>query len=314
MLQITQKNIGPLSMIVVGVAIGIASLQPQPAQAGNHDRDVTYKVKEQEVIKNSYPVPASAARELEVDNVFGSVEVVGTSGYQVELVVNKTLWAESDAKMANAKKEVTLDVKQDGDVLRMYVNGPFRCNCDGGCNNWGRDPGYTVKMDLQLRVPNRMKFKLKTVNDGNIKVQGVAGDFIVRNVNGSIAMSEVAGSGAATTVNGAVTVTFREGTPMTEQHQSVSRREALRRGALVAGATVWVAPTVQAIAARLPSNAEAAPSANPVKCQSGCKTVGRTRRARTSSSNSARWRFSCSAMRRISSRVRPRPATASWPS
>ena len=221
MLQIKTKNIAPFALIVAGLALLLVSLAPR-AQAGRHDRSAAYKVQEQEIIRNSYPVPASAARELEVDNVFGSVEVVGTSGDQVELVVNKTIYAETEAKAANARKEVTLDVKQEGDVLRFYVNGPFRCNCDGGCNNWGRDPGYTVKMDFQLRVPNRMRFKLKTVNDGNIKVQGVAGDFIVRNVNGSISLSDVAGSGAATTVNGAVTVTFRENPKEDSEFKSIN--------------------------------------------------------------------------------------------
>lgn len=218
-----KKNIAPIGLIFTGAVMMLASLQPQPVQAGRHDRDSSYKVTETETIRNTYPVAGAVGqREIEVDNVFGSVEVVGTAGDQVQLVVNKTIYAESDAKLANAKKEVTLDVKQDGDTLRFYVNGPFRCNCDGGCNNWGRDPGYSVKMDFQLQVPNRMKFKLKTVNSGNIKVSGVAGDFIVRNVNGSISMTDVAGSGAATTVNGGVTVSFRENPKENSEFKSIN--------------------------------------------------------------------------------------------
>jgi hypothetical protein len=216
-----QKNIAPLGIILAGTLLLIASLQPATVEAGRHDRD--YKVQETEVIKNSYPVAGAVdQRAIEVDNVFGNVEVVGTSGDQIQLVVNKTIYAESAEKVALAKKEVTLDVKQDGDILKFYVNGPFRCNCDGGCNNWGREPGYSVKMDFQLQVPNRMKFRLKTVNDGNIKVQGVAGDFVVRNVNGSITMNDVAGSGAATTVNGRVTVTFRENPKADSEFKSIN--------------------------------------------------------------------------------------------
>ena len=219
-----KQRIVPIGMMLTGVVLLIFSLHPPTAKADRrHDRESDYKLKDLEIIRNTYPVAGAAdQREIEVDNVFGSVEVVGTSGDQVQLVVNKTIYAESDAKMANAKKEVTLDVKQDGNMLRFYVNGPFRCNCDGGCNNWGRDPGYAVKMDFQLQVPNRMKLKLKTVNDGNIKVQGVAGDFIVRNVNGSVSMSDVAGSGAATTVNGAVTVTFRENPKEDSEFKSIN--------------------------------------------------------------------------------------------
>jgi hypothetical protein len=81
-----KKHLAPIGMIAGGVVMLIASLQPQPAIAGRHDRSASYKVQQTEVIKNSYPVPATAAREIEVDNVFGSVEVVGTTGDQVELV------------------------------------------------------------------------------------------------------------------------------------------------------------------------------------------------------------------------------------
>ncbi|HUS19085.1 MAG TPA: hypothetical protein VMZ25_05510 [Terriglobales bacterium] len=216
-----QKNLAPLGTMLAGTLLLLASLQPQPALAGRHDRD--YKLQETEIIKNSYPVAGALdQRSIEVDNVFGSVEVVGTSGDQIQLVVNKTIYAESAEKVVLAKKEVTLDVKQDGDILKFFVNGPFRCNCDGGCNNWGREPGYSVKMDFQLQVPNRMKFKLKTVNDGNIKVQGVAGDFQVRNVNGSISMSDVAGSGSAVTVNGPVTVRFRSNPKEDSEFKSIN--------------------------------------------------------------------------------------------
>src|SRR6185503_12654986 len=112
-----KKNLAPIGLIALGMVMVAGSLRTEAAYAGRHDRGAEYKVQQQEVIRNSYPVPATAARELEVDNVFGNVEVVGTSGDQVELVVNKTIYAESDAKAENAKKEVTLDVKQDGDVL-----------------------------------------------------------------------------------------------------------------------------------------------------------------------------------------------------
>ncbi len=216
-----KNNLTPIGLIFAGAVMLFASLQPPSAEAGRHDRD--YKVQESEVIKNSYPVVGAAdQRAIEIDNVFGNVEVVGTTGDQIQLVVNKTIYAESAEKVALAKKEVTLDVKQDGDILKFYVNGPFRCNCDGGCNNWGREPGYSVKMDFQLQVPNRMKLKLKTVNDGNIKVQGVAGDFVVRNVNGSIALSDMAGSGAATTVNGGVKVSFRENPREDSEFKSIN--------------------------------------------------------------------------------------------
>lgn len=214
-----KKHITGVAYILAGMVLLLATL---PARAADK-RSAAYKVQETEVIRNTYPVPAGVERGVEVDNIFGSVEVVGTNTEQVQLVVTKTIYAETDTKLAAAKKEVTLDVKNDGETLVFFVNGPFRCNCNDGCGGrWGRDPGYMVKMDFRLEVPQRMRYKVKTVNDGHIKIQGVAGDFIVRNVNGSITMTDVAGSGSATAVNGPVKVTFRENPKTDSEFKSIN--------------------------------------------------------------------------------------------
>jgi hypothetical protein len=77
-------------------------------------------------------------------------------------------------------------------------------------------------MDFQLQVPNDIDLTLKTVNEGQIRVQGVAGVFSIRNVNGGIEMSDVAGSGSARTVNGSVKVTFRENPRADSQFASLN--------------------------------------------------------------------------------------------
>src|SRR5438874_9232054 len=69
-------------------------------------------------------------RSLEVDNVWGSIEVVGTNSDQAQLTVNKSIRAESKDKLEQARKEVTLDITEQQGSLKLYVNGPFRCHCD----------------------------------------------------------------------------------------------------------------------------------------------------------------------------------------
>jgi DUF4097 and DUF4098 domain-containing protein YvlB len=96
----------------------------------------------------------------------------------------------------------------------MYVDGPFRCNrnCDNcdGINLRGDEINYIVEMDFKVKVPDHMKLKVSTVNEGNVVVRNVIGDYRVNNVNGSIDMVDVGGSGKARTVNGHVKVSFRE--------------------------------------------------------------------------------------------------------
>ncbi len=186
--------------------------RPLYAAGDDDDSDSSLGLQEKETIRKSFTLSADH-KILEVDNIFGSIDVVGVQGNQVQLVVNKTISAESKDRMEAAKKEVTLDITDQPDFLKFYVNGPFRCNCnDGrdGCGGWRGDRGYRVKMDFQLQVPRNIEVKLKTVNSGRVHVQDVTGNFSVHNVNGGIEMQNIAGSGLAKTVNGGVRVTFRE--------------------------------------------------------------------------------------------------------
>lgn len=186
---------------------------PFIAVHGDDDSDSAQTVKDQETIRKSFSLPAGD-RSIEIDNVTGFIEVTGSQTDQVEVVVNKTLRAESQEKLEKARKEVTLDIKQEGGALRLFVNGPFRCNCcnncSDGCGQWDHHPGYSVRMDFQVQVPHNIAVKLKTVNGGHVQVKDVTGSYSVRNVNGGIQMDNVAGSGSARTVNGSVKITFRE--------------------------------------------------------------------------------------------------------
>src|SRR6266849_3740578 len=85
-------------------------------------------VRAEEKIERSFPMPA-AHRSLEIDNIWGSIEVVGTFSNEARLTVNKSLRAESKEKLEQARKDVTLDITEQPDSLKLYVNGPFRCDC-----------------------------------------------------------------------------------------------------------------------------------------------------------------------------------------
>ena len=209
-----------VSIFLVAIALGACYAPPTSVQAGaqfgrhEDDSDFSMPVQEQETIQKTFSVGA-ARKLLDVDNIFGSIEVVGGQSDQVQLVVNKSIRAESKERMEAAKKEVTLDITDQSDLLKFYVNGPFRCNCncdgDGCCGGWHGDRGYIVKMDFQLQVPRNMDLKLKTVNSGRVSVRDVIGNFSVHNVNGGIDMQDVGGGKAlARTVNGGVKVVFRE--------------------------------------------------------------------------------------------------------
>jgi hypothetical protein len=182
------------------------------ASSGRHDEDDDWNAaaKAQETIQKTFAVASPGEKSLIVDNVFGSIEVVGSPSDQVQVVANKTIRGRSQADVERAKKEVTLEMTQDGNRVRLYVNGPFRCHNSGpNCCNW-EDRHYEVTYDFKLQVPQRINLELKTVNGGSLRVQRVRGNYDVDNVNGPIDMDEVGGSGHVHTVNGGVRVTFVE--------------------------------------------------------------------------------------------------------
>ena len=175
----------------------------------DHELDRDLEVQEQETIQKTFSMAGVQRKSLEIDNVWGSIEVTGTNADQVQLTVNKATRAESREKLEQARKEVNLDITEREGFLKVYVNGPFRCNCNDGCGRRDFD-GYIVKMDFQLHVPHDTDITLKTVNEGRVLVRDINGNFLVRNVNGGVEMDNIAGSGEARTVNGPVKVSFRQ--------------------------------------------------------------------------------------------------------
>ncbi len=181
-------------------------------------------VHDHQMIQKSFSLTGSEHRSVEVDNIFGSIEVVGGSGNQVELVVDENTRAESKEALALAHKEVNLDITQPDGGLKLYVDGPFRCNCDDGCRGQRRrhEDGYIVKMDFVLHVPSNVSVDLRTVNEGRVVVRNVDGNFMARNVNGDIELDSMGGSGLAHTVNGPVKVSFKRNPQENSSFQSVN--------------------------------------------------------------------------------------------
>jgi len=165
-------------------------------------------ITQEETIQKTYQLSGAAPQKVIVDNVNGSIRVTGHAGDAVQLVAHKSLRADSSEDAARARREVKLDISQDANTLRFYVDGPFRCR-DGGVHI-DRDPGYQVTYDFELQVPTGAAVDLKTINGGQISVDNVAGDYKVKNINGGVEMNEVSGSGRIYALNGRVTVLFRQ--------------------------------------------------------------------------------------------------------
>lgn len=178
------------------------------------------EIVENNTAQKTFTYSAGSGRKLIVDNVHGSIDVVAYAGNDVQITVNERWTADSPEKMQEARRDVKLGLGQQGNTVRLYVDGPFRCR-DGCVHEHGRT-GYRVAFDFQVKVPNDAVLDLRTVNGGHIKAENSNAGFTVHNVNGGVELLEMAGSGDATTVNGGVKVTFRENPKLASSFKSVN--------------------------------------------------------------------------------------------
>jgi hypothetical protein len=184
-----------------------AALLPLAASAQSN-RERNWRFEDRETIRRNFDVSAgSGPAKLLVDNISGFIHVTGYTGREVQISVEKHVRAESNEALAAAKRDVSLDQSQQGNSVRLYVNGPFRTR--DGMNYRGDDHyGYTVNFDYEIQVPAATEVVLKTVNHGDIVVKGTAGPYQINGLNGGITMEQVSGSGSVRTLNGPVKVVF----------------------------------------------------------------------------------------------------------
>ena len=147
---------------------------------------------------------------IKTSQVSGSIFVKGYEGKEV--VVEAKARTESDRRghrgregEANTEgmKRITiaatgLSVDEESNEVRISTDSHMRA------------------IDLTISVPYKTNLILRTVNDGDIVVNGVDGEIDVNDVNGNVTLSNVAGSAVAHALNGKVLVTMTRtnGKPM----------------------------------------------------------------------------------------------------
>jgi DUF4097 and DUF4098 domain-containing protein YvlB len=71
-----------------------------------------------------------------------------------------------------------------------------------------RTTAMSQTVDITLQVPAKTSLRLKSVNDGDIKVDQVQGEIEVNAINGAVTLTQVSGSVVAHALNGDVKVTL----------------------------------------------------------------------------------------------------------
>ena len=198
----------------------IVTLIALPLAAAGWDDDHKWKLDEKESIRKTFDTSASG-RKLLVDNIHGYVHVTGYSGSQVQVSIEKHIYADSSEAMAEAKRDIKMDMSQQGSFVRLYEDGPFRTN--NGTNYRGENYyGYRVVFDFDVQVPFDTELDLKTVNRGDIVVKKTTGDYEIHGLNGGIEMEDVSGAGMVNTLNGKVKVTYTKNPTKATQFKTLN--------------------------------------------------------------------------------------------
>ncbi|WP_394973566.1 DUF4097 family beta strand repeat-containing protein [uncultured Croceitalea sp.] len=153
---------------------------------------------------------------LILNNIFGFVKVEGYEGNQVQLVVDKKITANNSIDLETGKKELIIKVLEKGNKIVIYPSAPFmkfdqdkfQYYC---CNQEYEAPPYEHQTDFILKVPKNIKLDISTVNDGEVTVKNMRGDFIkANNVNGGISLINVTGQTKVHCINGKVEISYAD--------------------------------------------------------------------------------------------------------
>jgi hypothetical protein len=139
---------------------------------------------------------------LKVQLVIGSIKVIAYDGQNI--IINVT------SREGDKERPVANEIG----MKRISTSGTYEVTAKEADNTITVGTSNPNKyIDLDLKIPQDVKLKLGTVNNGAIEVENVRGELEVNNVNGKITLTNISGSVVANTVNGDVTVTFNSVDP-----------------------------------------------------------------------------------------------------
>jgi len=155
-------------------------------------------------LNETIPVSANEPLVVIVKNIIGPIHVAGHDANRVEMHATETVRGDLQADIDRARAEMQLRTETEPGRVAFRVR-----NIDGDSgrrnSNWDN---YSIAYDIELRVPRGATLEISTVNDGDVTVEDVNGEFDLKNVNGAVRLVRAGGGGSIHTVNGDVDASF----------------------------------------------------------------------------------------------------------
>lgn len=137
---------------------------------------------------------------VRVNILTGSIRVKAYAGKDVVVEARPRAERASESARKDGMHRIAisstgLEVEEDNNEVRVGASALHRA------------------IDIDIQVPARTTLKLKTVNDGEITVDGVQGDLEASDLNGPVTLTNVAGSVVAHSLNEKVKVVLTQVDP-----------------------------------------------------------------------------------------------------
>jgi hypothetical protein len=166
-----------------------------------------YTIEREQRVERRFTMAGTNPR-VEVSTVNGSIRLVGHAGDFVEVSVLRSIRAETEADADAAQTSAAPQFLESADGIEIHTDATLRPGCDAEPAGSRQRTRYRVRSAVDIRVPRDTNLRLCAVSGGDIRVEGLLGDFDISHVNGSIVLVDARGSGRVVTVNGDVQGTF----------------------------------------------------------------------------------------------------------
>ena len=148
-------------------------------------------------------------------NINGNITIKPNTSNTIEFKVVKTITAKSSERLESGIKDVVLHYDDRKDTLLVFLQIPCQNFSFDHKTRWGYnwrsdecDLKYDYKFDFEVMVPVNANLHISTVNNGEIKVDGIKGNIHARNVNGGIEINGAEGPADVHTINGDVNLEY----------------------------------------------------------------------------------------------------------
>jgi hypothetical protein len=183
----------------------------------------------------------SDVNALLIFNINGNVTVVGHSGSNIIVDVEKRVMAKTQERLEKGKQELQLGTLDRSDTILLFIKGvcsPFgkssrKDSWRSRHNGWGYqwddcnqredcEESYDYTMHFTVKIPQAANLVASTINEGDIFVENVKGFVGAENINGSIDLRNIAGTTHATTINGDVDLSYVNNPPQDSRYYSLN--------------------------------------------------------------------------------------------